>query len=144
MQNGDVDAVIVGSDRTTSEGDVCNKIGTYLKALAAYDNDIPFYVALPCSSIDWTIKNGLKEIPVEIRSGEEVTHIKGLSMCSESSGEIDIVQLTPNGCKGFNPAFDVTPARLISSLITEYGIVDAGKNGLSRFFETLQLKGLDL
>jgi methylthioribose-1-phosphate isomerase len=126
MQHGQVDAVIVGTDRTTRSGDVCNKIGTYLKALAAYDNGVPFYVALPASTIDWTIDDGLAEIPIEARGATEVTHIQGLG----GDGAISAVQLTPDGSAGFNPAFDVTPARLVTALITERGVAEASEEGL--------------
>ncbi len=130
MQHGKVDAVIVGSDRTTSKGDVCNKIGTYLKALAAFDNKIPFYVAIPMSTIDWEISDGLDSIPIEIRSEEEVTHIKGLSNKDDGLLKIETVQLAPSGCKGFNPAFDVTPSRLVTRIITEYGSSKPNKEDL--------------
>ena len=130
MQHGQVDAVIVGTDRTTRRGDVCNKIGTYLKALAAYDNAVPFYVALPASTIDWTIDDGVKEIPIEARSEAEVTQIQG----RDSSGAIASVQLTPDGSSGFNPAFDVTPARLVSGLITERGVAEASEAGLKGLY----------
>jgi methylthioribose-1-phosphate isomerase len=130
MQHGEVDAVIVGTDRTTRSGDVCNKIGTYLKALAAHDNGVPFYVALPASTIDWTIADGLAEIPIEARSAGEVTHIQGRS----ADGAIASVQLSPDGSAGFNPAFDVTPARLVTALITERGVVEASESGLRRLY----------
>jgi methylthioribose-1-phosphate isomerase len=126
MQHGQVDAVIVGTDRTTRRGDVCNKIGTYLKALAAHDNGVPFYVALPASTIDWSIDDGVAEVPIEARSAEEVTHIQGRG----ADGAITTVQLTPDGSPGFNPAFDVTPARLVSALITERGVAAASEVGL--------------
>jgi len=126
MQHGRVDVVIVGTDRTTRRGDVCNKIGTYLKALAAHDNGVPFYVALPASTIDWTLDDGLAEIPIEARSAAEVTHIQGLS----SDGAITSVQLCPDGSAGFNPAFDVTPARLVTALITERGVAAPSEDGL--------------
>jgi methylthioribose-1-phosphate isomerase len=126
MQHGEVDAVIVGTDRTTRSGDVCNKIGTYLKALAAHDNGVPFYVALPASTIDWTIADGLAEIPIEARSAGEVTHIQGRG----ANGAIEAVQLSPDGSAGFNPAFDVTPARLVTALITERGVAAASEEGL--------------
>lgn len=126
MQHGEVDAVIVGSDRTTRQGDVCNKIGTYLKALAAFDNRIPFYVALPGSTIDWDVRDGVTEIPIEERSAREVTHITGRS----ESGEQVSVQLTPDGSPAANPAFDVTPARLVTALITERGVAPASESGL--------------
>ncbi|MCX5949222.1 MAG: S-methyl-5-thioribose-1-phosphate isomerase, partial [Cyanobacteria bacterium] len=131
MQHGQVDAVIVGTDRTTRRGDVCNKIGTYLKALAAFDNHVPFYVALPASTIDWTIDDGVAEIPIEARSTEEVTHIQGLvGGVGAPDGAIATVQLTPTGSAGFNPAFDVTPARLVTALITERGVAEASEAGL--------------
>ena len=126
MQHGEVDAVIVGTDRTTRRGDVCNKIGTYLKALAAHDNGVPFYVALPASTIDWSLDDGVADIPIEARSAEEVTHIQG----SGTDGGVTRVQLTPDGSKGFNPAFDVTPARLVTGLITERGVAEASEAGL--------------
>jgi methylthioribose-1-phosphate isomerase len=126
MQHGQVDAVIVGTDRTTRTGDVCNKIGTYLKALAAHDNGVPFYVALPASTIDWTVADGVAEIPIEARSSAEVTCIQGRN----ADGAISSVQLTPEGSDGFNPAFDVTPARLVTGLITERGVCPANEAGL--------------
>jgi methylthioribose-1-phosphate isomerase len=129
MQHGMVDMVIVGSDRTTSTGDVANKIGTYLKALAAYDNNIPFYVALPSSSIDWQIEDGLKEIVIEERNGDEVKYIEGLC-----EGEIKKVLLTPGNSKTANYAFDVTPARLVTGIITERGICEANKNSILNLF----------
>jgi methylthioribose-1-phosphate isomerase len=130
MQHGQVDAVIVGSDRTTRTGDVCNKIGTYLKALAAHDNDVPFYVALPISTIDWALADGVAEIPIEARSAAEVTHIQGRS----PEGAITTLQLVPDGSSGFNPAFDVTPARLVTALITERGVAPATEAGLGRMY----------
>jgi len=135
MQHGLVDAVIVGSDRTTRSGDVCNKIGTYLKALAARDNGVPFYVALPGSTIDWTIDDGVAQIPIEARSPEEVTHIQGvLETPSGGADMVARVQLTPQGSAAFNPAFDVTPARLVRALITERGVTPATEHGLSRLY----------
>lgn len=124
MQHGMVDMVIVGCDRVTARGDVCNKIGTYLKALAAFDNGVPFYVALPTPTIDWMLQDGVKEIPIEERAEEEVTHISGL--CDD--GQVRTVRVTPKGSKAANYGFDVTPARLVAGLITERGIVaaDAG------------------
>jgi methylthioribose-1-phosphate isomerase len=122
MQHGKVDLVLVGSDRTTRTGDVCNKIGTYLKALAAFDNGIPFYAALPSSSFDFSIANGLTEIPVEERNPEEVQFIKG------KGGK---VQVTPDDCPVANYGFDVTPARLVTGLITEKGICRATENEIS-------------
>ncbi len=133
MQHGLVDAVIVGTDRTTRRGDVCNKIGTYLKALAAFDNGVPFYVALPASTIDWSIADGVAEIPIEARSELEVTHIQGLAPQPGEQGHraaLTSVQLTPDGSAGFNPAFDVTPARLVTALITERGVAAATEDGL--------------
>jgi methylthioribose-1-phosphate isomerase len=127
MQHGLVDAVIVGTDRTTRRGDVCNKIGTYLKALAAHDNNVPFYVALPASTIDWSLDDGVAEIPIEARAAEEVSHIQGLLAGSD---QLASVQLTPEGSGGFNPAFDVTPARLVTALITERGVAAASEAGL--------------
>ncbi|MFM7265788.1 MAG: S-methyl-5-thioribose-1-phosphate isomerase, partial [Cyanobium sp.] len=120
------DAVIVGTDRTTRRGDVCNKIGTYLKALAAHDNGVPFYVALPGSTIDWTIADGVADVPIEERSDREVTHLVGAT----SSGEPTEVRLVPEGSHGLNPAFDVTPARLVTALITERGVAPASEPGL--------------
>ena len=126
MQHARVDAVIVGSDRTTGRGDVANKIGTYLKALAAHDNGVPFYVALPGSTIDWNLSDGVREIPIENRSPAEVTHILG----KVEGGATTSVQLTPDGSPGFNPGFDVTPARLVTALITERGVTPASEAGL--------------
>ncbi len=130
MQHGQVDVVIVGSDRTTRRGDVCNKIGTYLKALAAHDNGVPFYVALPVSTIDWTIADGVAEIPIEARGAREVTHISGRG----EDGALHTVRLTPEGSPGFNPAFDVTPARLVTALITERGVAAASEAGLRELY----------
>ncbi len=126
MQHGMVDMVIVGTDRTTACGDVCNKIGTYLKALAAFDNQIPFYVALPGPTIDWTLEDGVREIPIEQRDAEEVTQIRGRT----AEGEIVSVTLTPHGSPAANYAFDVTPARLVTGLITERGVCPASREGL--------------
>ena len=130
MQRGQVDLVIVGTDRTTATGDVCNKIGTYLKALAARDNGVPFYAAVPSSSIDWTIRDGLREIPIEERAAREVTHLTGRL----ADGTIGTVALTPTGSPAANPAFDVTPARLVTGLITERGVAEASEAGLRRLF----------
>ncbi|AVX05747.1 S-methyl-5-thioribose-1-phosphate isomerase [Maritalea myrionectae] len=130
MQHGQVDMVIVGTDRTTAQGDVCNKIGTYLKALAAKDNNVPFYVALPSPTIDWTVNDGVKEIPIEERDGREVTHVYG----KLENGERDWVQISPDATPGGNPAFDVTPSRLITGLITERGVCDASSEGLKKLF----------
>src|SRR5260221_536342 len=118
MQHGQVDLCIVGTDRTTARGDVCNKIGTYLKALAAHDNRVPFYVALPVSSIDWSIDDGVKNIPIETRAPEEVTVISGLT----GDGKLGSVQLTPEGSAALNYAFDVTPRRFVTGLVTEFGV----------------------
>ena len=142
MQHGQVDAVIVGTDRTTRTGDVCNKIGTYLKALAAHDNGVPFYVALPGSTIDWSLRDGLAEIPIEARSGSEVTQISGRLLktgASAAAGESAAMEhatvaLTPEGSEGFNPAFDVTPARLVTALITERGVAPASEEGLQALY----------
>ncbi|MBX9462538.1 MAG: S-methyl-5-thioribose-1-phosphate isomerase [Aquamicrobium sp.] len=130
MQRGQVDMVIVGTDRTTANGDVCNKIGTYLKALAARDNGVPFYVALPSPTIDWTVKDGLAEIPIEERSGDEVSLVWGRA----PSGEVVQVRISPDETEAANPAFDVTPARLVTGLITERGIAEASAEGLKGLF----------
>jgi methylthioribose-1-phosphate isomerase len=130
MQHGQVDMVIVGTDRTTAQGDVCNKIGTYLKALAAKDNKVPFYVALPSPTIDWTVRDGVKEIPIEERSSDEVTFVQG----KLADGGIGRVRISPEGSSAANPAFDVTPARLVTGLITERGIAEASAEGLRRMF----------
>jgi methylthioribose-1-phosphate isomerase len=126
MQHGMVDIVIVGTDRVTAHGDVCNKIGTYLKALAANDNRVPFYVALPTPTIDWTLKDGVKEIPIEERAPEEVTHISGMS----DDGLVRTIRLTPKGTPAANFGFDVTPARLVTGLITERGVVAASASAM--------------
>ncbi len=130
MQHGMVDLCIVGSDRTTATGDVCNKIGTYLKALAAHDNNIPFYVALPYSTIDWTLRDGLREIPIEERSPHEVTHIRGRT----AKGDVVEVALAPATSSASNYGFDVTPARLVSKLITEKGVTDAREAALATLY----------
>jgi methylthioribose-1-phosphate isomerase len=130
MQHGLVDVVIVGADRVTAQGDVCNKIGTYLKALAAYDNKVPFYVALPSPTIDFTIDDGLSEIPIEQRAADEVATVSGKT----ASGHIETVQIVPDGSPVANFAFDVTPARLVTGLITERGIVQASRAALARAF----------
>jgi len=126
MQHGLVDAVFVGSDRTTAAGDVCNKIGTYLKALAAVANEIPFYVALPSSTVDWQIEDGLRDIPIEERDPVEVREMVGLS----PGGDLERVVLFPESSTVANPAFDVTPSRYVTSLITEHGLCDASSAGL--------------
>ncbi|MCG7623328.1 S-methyl-5-thioribose-1-phosphate isomerase [Epibacterium sp. Ofav1-8] len=133
MQHGQVDLVITGTDRTTRQGDVCNKIGTYLKALAAKDNGVPFYVALPSPTIDWTVTDGIGDIPIEERPGQEVTHVQG----SDTSGRISPVRVTPEGTPAGNPAFDVTPHRLVTGLITERGICEASAEGLAGLFPDL-------
>ncbi|MBD8891345.1 S-methyl-5-thioribose-1-phosphate isomerase [Roseibium litorale] len=130
MQHGEVDMVIVGTDRTTAEGDVCNKIGTYLKALAAKDCGVPFYVALPSPTIDFTLSNGLREIPIEERIGEEVSHITGLT----ASGKIETIEIVAPGSEVANPAFDVTPARLVTGLITERGVLTADRQSIAAAF----------
>jgi methylthioribose-1-phosphate isomerase len=117
MQRGEVDVCIVGTDRTTKDGDVCNKIGTYLKALAAHDNNVPFYVAVPETSIDWQITAA--DIPIEERSEDEVLYTIG----TDDDGERRRVRLTPQGARAKNPGFDVTPARLVTGLITEHGVI---------------------
>lgn len=126
MQHGQVDIAIVGCDRVTARGDVCNKIGTYLKALAAKDNGVPFYVALPTPTIDWSLEDGVRDIPIEKRSADEVTHITGM----DADGRIRRVQLTPAGADVENYGFDVTPSRLITGLITERGVISADARSL--------------
>ena len=133
MQHGDVDLVIVGTDRVTRQGDVCNKIGTYLKALAARDNGVPFWVALPASTIDWTIRDGIAEIPIEERPAAEVTTMTGRAL----DGSIATVRIVPTASPVANPAFDVTPARLVSGLITERGLCDANETALTEMFSDL-------
>jgi methylthioribose-1-phosphate isomerase len=125
-----VDAVIVGTDRVTAQGDVCNKIGTYLKALAAADNKVPFYVALPSPTIDFAIDDGLAQIPIEQRGAEEVATISGKTR----DGRIETVQLVPDGSPVANYAFDVTPARLVTGLITERGVIAASREALRAAF----------
>ena len=131
MQEGEVDLVLVGSDRTTRNGDVANKIGTYLKALAAKDNGLPFYVALPSTSIDFELDDG-GNIEIENRSAEEVSHMEGIN---RESSEISIMQILPEGSPVVNPGFDVTPARLVTGLITEKGICEASGEGIKSLFE---------
>ena len=130
MQHGLVDMVITGTDRTTARGDVCNKIGTYLKALAAHDNDVPFYVALPSPTIDWTVQDGVREIPIEERDQREITHVMGVG----PDDRVTDVRVTPAGTQAGNPAFDVTPARLVTGLITERGVSAASAEGLAEMF----------
>jgi methylthioribose-1-phosphate isomerase len=129
MQRGDVDVVLVGTDRTTSTGDVANKIGTYLKALAAKDNNVPFYVALPSSSFDWKLRDGLAEIPIEERGAEEVKSADGLF-----DGHQVEVRVAPEGSPAANYGFDVTPRRLVTGLITERGICAADEKSIRELF----------
>jgi len=133
MQHGMVDLVLVGTDRTTYTGDVGNKIGTYLKALAAKDNQVPFYAALPASSFDWGIRDGVKEIPIEQRDATEVKYISGLH-----DGEIKTVLLTPEDSPAANYAFDVTPSHLVTGLITERGICEASEEGILGLYPEMQ------
>ncbi len=130
MQRGKVDMCIVGTDRTLANGDVCNKIGTYLKALAAKDNNIPFYVALPSSTIDWNIKDH-KDIPIEERNSEELSYIEGL----DDKGNVKKLQIYPKKSKAMNLAFDVTPAKYVTGLITEKGVCDASTEGIKNLFK---------
>ena len=130
MQRGQVDMVIVGTDRTTANGDVCNKIGTYLKALAASDNGVPFYVALPSPTIDWTVRDGLAEIPIEERSADEVSFVQGRA----TDGSVVQVRISPDATGAANPAFDVTPARLVTGFVTERGITRASREWLAAMF----------
>jgi methylthioribose-1-phosphate isomerase len=130
MQHRLIDVVIVGTDRVTANGDVCNKIGTYLKALAAHDNNVPFYVASPSSTIDFSIRDGLTEIPIEQRNADEVTTISGRT----PDGRIETVRLVPDGSPAANYAFDVTPARLVTGLITERGVVEPSHTAIKRAF----------
>ena len=130
MQKGEVDMCIVGSDRTLSTGEVCNKIGTYLKALAAHDNNIPFYVALPSSTIDWDIKN-FKDIPIEERKSEELSHLEGI----DENGNIKKILIYPKKSKSMNLAFDITPAKYVTKLITEKGICEASTDALQKMFK---------
>jgi methylthioribose-1-phosphate isomerase len=130
MQHGMVDMAIVGTDRVTANGDVCNKIGTYLKALAAHDNGLPFYVALPSPTIDFSIDDGLSRIPIEQRAGDEVATMTGRT----SDGRIETVRVVPEGSPVANYGFDVTPSRLVTGLITERGVLKADRNALRRAF----------
>ena len=130
MQHGAVDLCIVGSDRTTASGDVCNKIGTYLKALAAHDNAIPFYAALPFSTIDWTLTDGVAGIPIEERDGREVTELTGRT----ADGGFATIEVVSPGSPVANPAFDVTPSRLVTGIITERGVAEASLDGLLRLY----------
>ena len=130
MQHGMVDLVITGTDRVAADGDVCNKIGTYLKALAAHDNSVPFYVALPSPTIDFSVHDGIREIPIEQRGAEEVTHMTGLT----ADGRIETVRIVPDGSPVANYGFDVTPARLVTGLITERGVLKANRAALAAAF----------
>jgi methylthioribose-1-phosphate isomerase len=130
MQHGMVDLAIVGTDRVTARGDVCNKIGTYLKALAAHDNGVPFYVALPSPTIDFSVDDGIREIPIEQRGAEEVTHMTGRT----ADGRIETVRIVPDGSPVANYGFDVTPARLVTGLITERGVLKADRAALAAAF----------
>jgi methylthioribose-1-phosphate isomerase len=130
MQHGEVDIAIVGTDRVTAQGDVANKIGTYLKALAAKDNNVPFYVALPSPTIDFTVMDGIAEIPIEQRSADEVTTMTGRT----ADGRIESVRIVPDGSNVANYGFDVTPARLITGLITERGVIAATREALAQAF----------
>ena len=130
MQHSQVDMVITGTDRTTAGGDVCNKIGTYLKALAAKDNGVPFYVGLPSPTIDWTIEDGVRDVPIEERSADEVKRMTGRL----DNGSIATVLITPEDSPAANPAFDVTPSRLITGLVTERGIAEPSVEGLLALF----------
>ncbi|MBM3488668.1 MAG: S-methyl-5-thioribose-1-phosphate isomerase, partial [Alphaproteobacteria bacterium] len=136
MQHGRVDLCLVGTDRTTATGDVCNKIGTYLKALAAKDNGVPFYAAVPGPSIDWTIEDGVRDIPIEERDPSEVTSITGRT----DDGGIATVTLTPAGSPAANFGFDVTPARLVTGLVTERGVAEASREGLLRLYPERRAK----
>jgi methylthioribose-1-phosphate isomerase len=133
MQHGEVDFCIVGTDRTTRAGDVCNKIGTYLKALAAHDNGVPFYVALPYPTIDWTLADG-RSVPIETRDGRELSHVTGRT----ASGALETVALLPDGSAAANYAFDVTPARLVTALVTERGVCAASEEGLLSLYPEQQ------
>jgi len=130
MQQGRVDLCLVGADRVTGGGDACNKIGTYLKALAASDNNVPFYVAAPASTIDWTLMSGVGSIEIEERDPHEVTHIAGVL----ADGTPARIRLAPEGTRAANPAFDVTPARLITGIVTERGVAEASSDGLAALF----------
>ena len=130
MKRGEIDMCIVGTDRTLANGDVCNKIGTYLKALAAHDNNIPFYVALPSSTIDWDTKNS-KDIPIEERNPNELSHLEGI----DENGNVKKIQIYPKKSKALNLAFDITPAKYVTGLITEKGVCEASKEGLKKLFK---------
>jgi methylthioribose-1-phosphate isomerase len=134
MQHGLVDLCLVGTDRTTAAGDVANKVGTYLKALAAHDNGVPFYVALPHTTIDWSLRDGLAEIPIEQRDGSELTRVRGRT----ADGRIETVEIVPPNSPAANYAFDVTPARLVTGFITDRGICKASEQGLLGLFPERQ------
>jgi methylthioribose-1-phosphate isomerase len=136
MQHGLVDLCIVGTDRTTARGDVCNKIGTYLKALAAHDNGVPFYVALPSPTIDFNVLDGIKEIPIEQRSGEEVSRMTGRT----ADGRIETVDIVAPGSPVANYAFDVTPAKYVTGLITERGVIEANEAAIAKAFPERAIK----
>jgi methylthioribose-1-phosphate isomerase len=131
LQRGKVDVCLVGSDRTTRSGDVCNKIGTYLVALAARDSGVPFYACVPTSSLDGAVDDGVRDIPIEERDAKEVTHVKGLA----DDGTVRTVRVPPAGTKAANFAFDVTPARLVTGIVTEYGVFAASPEGLAPVLE---------
>jgi len=131
LQRGKVDVCLVGTDRTTRQGDVCNKIGTYMVALAAFDNGVPFYPCVPASSIDWTIADGVRDVPIEERAAREVTHVRGHT----AEGERAEVRVAPATTGAANFAFDITPARLVTGLITEHGVFPASEAGLSALAE---------
>lgn len=139
MQHGEVDLCVTGTDRTTAAGNVCNKIGTYLKALAAHDNAVPFYVALPGPTIDWTLGEGLGEIPIEQRDGRELSEVYGRT----ADGRLETVRITPEASPVANYAFDVTPARLITGLITERGVCPASAAGLRALYPERAATGAD-
>ena len=136
MQHGQVDMVIVGADRVTSSGDAANKIGTYLKALAAHDNGVPFYVALPSSTFDWSLDDGVRDIPIEERDPDEVRIIHGRALLDSADRDpkIEGVLLCPEKTPAYNPAFDVTPAGLITALITERGICPADRESICTLY----------
>lgn len=130
MQQGMVDMCFVGTDRTTGSGDVCNKIGTYLKALAAYDNEVPFYVCAPSPSIDWAMEDGLTEMPIELRSADEVTRLTGIT----DTGKVETITIVGPGTSARNDAFDVTPREYITGIVTERGVSDANRDALTELF----------
>jgi len=134
MQHGEVDLCVTGTDRTTAAGNVCNKIGTYLKALAAQDNAVPFYVALPGPTIDWALGDELGEVPIEQRDGRELSEVSGRT----ADGRLETVRITPEASPVANYAFDVTPARLVTGLITERGICEASEEGLLSLFPEMR------